>query len=399
MPKNRLIGLITTYFLFLTGAFADIISFKYSEKPDSFPQIILDSIYLKSNLKYDIYIAPITEFPLFNPVDGFLIQTNIGVRFKLNNPVLFSVRPRYSFHRKCFYGDAEFSFFFHKSKNSSTLLRFSGGNFLNQVNEPYRKNEQIISIINVLEGINPLLFIERKYLKLQMKHYFLEDFSFFLSSEFADRSYLNNYAFKNFNFSPNEPIGNFDFKDKSFLQMLEFSYRSLITVSYKKGLKGFLNSESDFEFVELELSQGFKLNEIARFDFSFFSGKFFNQDFIHFNDYYHFPTGRTLKSINPVISTFRLLDYYSFSTNNYFHRIHMQIQTGHFLLTRLNVLKKSKILENLFVNLAVTKNLNPFFEIGYALDRVFKSFRLEIVTGRMDGKWLGPRLILGPVSL
>lgn len=399
MPKNRLIGLITTYFLSISCIYAKLISLKYFEKSDSFPQLILDSIYLKSNLKYDIFTAPLTKIPLFNPVDGFLIQTNIGVRFKLNNPVLLSVRPRYAFHRKCFYGDAEFSFYFHKSKNSSTLLRVSGGNFLNQVNEPYRKNEQFISIINVFEGINPLLFIERKYFRLQMKHFFLENFNLFLSSEFADRSYLNIYPFKNFNFSKNKPMGNYDFKDKSFLQMLGFSYRSLFTISYKKGFKGFLNSESDFDFVQLELSQGFKLNEIARFDLSFFSGKFFNKDFIHFNDYYHFPTGRTLKSFNPVISTFRLLDYYNYSTNNYFHRIHLQLQTGHFLFTRLNILKKSKILENLFVNVAVTENLNPFIEIGYALDRVFKFFRMEIVTGRMDGNWLGPRIILGPVSI
>jgi hypothetical protein len=65
----------------------------------------------------------------------------------------------------------------------------------------------------------------------------------------------------------------------------------------------------------------------------------------------------------------------------------------------LPFLKKGKNLENIFVNVAITDRLKPFFEVGYALDHVFKKFRLEIVTGRLDGKWLGPRIILGPVSL
>ena len=123
------------------------------------------------------------------------------------------------------------------------------------------------------------------------------------------------------------------------------------------------------------------------------------QEFLHFNDFYHFPTGRTLKTSHPVISTFRLLPYYEFSTNNYFHRIHIQTQTSDFLLSKWSFVKKSKVLENLFINLAITDKLQPFLEMGYALDNILKNFRLEIVSGRYDGKWLGPRIILGPTSL
>jgi hypothetical protein len=394
-----LIWFIATYLFLVKYAFAGVSKLNSLEHRDSFPEIILDSIYLKSNLKYDIYLAPLSEIPLFNPIDGFLIQTNIGASIKLNNPVALSFRPRYAFHRKYFYGDADFSFFLYKKEKSSTLFIMSGGNFLNQVNEPFRKNEQTISILNVLKENNPLLFIERKFLKLHVKQYFLKNISLTLSSEFAHRSYLNNYPFKYFNFLPNKPIGNYDLRDKSFLHTLQFSYSPLFTISYKKGVKGFLKSESDFDFVQLEISHAIKLNKMARVDFSLLSGRFLTQNFIHFNDFYHFPTGRTLKSSHPIISTFRLLDYYNFSTNNYFHRIHFQAQAQNLLLSRLPFLKKGKNLENIFVNVAITDRLKPFFEVGYALDHVFKKFRLEIVTGRLDGKWLGPRIILGPVSL
>jgi hypothetical protein len=79
--------------------------------------------------------------------------------------------------------------------------------------------------------------------------------------------------------------------------------------------------------------------------------------------------------------------------------MHVQAQMNNFLLSKLTILKKSNILENLFINIAVTDKLKPFLEMGYALDNIFKIFRLEIVTGRLEGKWLGPRIILGPTSL
>lgn len=399
MLKNRLIWFIATYFFLVKETFGEVSEVNSFEYIDSFPKIILDTFYLKSNLKYDVYLAPLSEIPLFNPIDGFLIQTNIGARINLNNPVSLSFRPRYAFHRKCFYGDLDFLIFLHKRKNSSTLLKMSGGNFLNQVNEPFRKNEQIISILNVLEGFNPLLFMERKYLKFQIKQSFFDYFSLLATLEFADRTYLNSYQFKNFRFSPNIPLEGYNLNDKAFIQTFEFSYTPLFTIAYKKGVKGFMGSESDFDFIQLELSHAIKFNKKGRLDLSFISGRFLSQKFIHFNDYYHFPTGRTLKSSNPLSSSFRLLAYYSFSTKNYFHRFHFQIQSSDFLLSRFPLLKRGKILENLFVNVAITDQLNPFIEVGYSLDHILKICRLEIVAGRFDGKWLGPRIILGTFGL
>jgi hypothetical protein len=160
-----------------------------------------------------------------------------------------------------------------------------------------------------------------------------------------------------------------------------------------------MKSESNFDYLELDLSQSFVIKKLGRLDMNLSAGKFMQQEFLHFNDFYHFPTGRTLKTSHPVISTFRLLPYYEFSTNNYFHRLHLQVQMDNFLLNRLTVLKKSNIPENLFINIAFTDKLKPFLEMGYALDNILKNFRLEIVSGRYDGKWLGPRIILGPTSL
>lgn len=399
MLRLRLVGLICTINLNLHFLFAENAIPFSSTKVDSFPSFFLDSLNLSLNEKWVISLSPLTNVPLFNPIDGFLIQTGVTTRFKDDKPVEFSLIPRYAFQRKSFYAMANLSAFVHKDDSNSTQFLFSGGNFLQQVNQPYIKNEQIISIVNVLDGVNPLLFIENKFLKVQIKQTLFSNFIFHVSSEFADRTYLENHTFQTLKFKSNKPIESFNLSDKALIHTLSLSYSPILSINYKKGIPGFLKSESNFDYIELAFSQLFNLKKFGRIDFNIISGKFLKQEFIHFNDFYHFPTGRTLKTRYPIVSTFRLLPYYEFSTNNYFHRIHLQIQTADFLLSRWSFIKKSKILENLFINIAITDKLQPFIEMGYALDNILKNFRLEIVSGRYDGKWLGPRIILGPTSL
>jgi|GEM_PF-1240803 len=399
MLRLRLVAFIFAINLNLHFLFAgNVIPFP-TTTIDSFPSLFLDSFHLHFKDHWDISLSPLSNVPLFNPIDGFLLQTGFTTRFNNDKPVEFSLIPRYAIQRKSFYAMADLSAFIYKDDINSTQLFFSGGNFLHQVNQPFLKNEQIISIINILDGINPLLFTEKKFLKIQLTQTLHYKFKLSLASEFADRAYLDNHSFQRWNFSPNEPYVSFNLKDKAFINTFSISYFPFLIVTYKKGISGFLKSESNFDYLEWALSQSFKIKDFGRIDLNLTSGKFFEPKFIHFNDFYHFPTGRTLKTNHPIISTFRLLPYYNFSTNNYFHRIHVQAHMSKFLLSRLTLLKKSNIPENLFINLAVTDSLQPFIEMGYAVDNILKNFRLEIVSGLLDGKWVGPRIILGPSSL
>jgi hypothetical protein len=398
MLRLRLFGFFFAINLNLNFLYANTSLSSTLASIDSFPEVFLDSIHLRVNNHLDISLSPMSNVFLFNPIDGFLLQTGFKSTFNTKRPMAFSLHPRYAIQRKTLYAEAEFSAVIFKDEINSSQLFFSAGNFLTQVNQPFIKNEQIISVINVLDGVNPLLFIEKKFFKVQLNQTLFSNFIFHASSEFADRNYLENYTFQRWNFKRNEPLESFKLRDKALIHTFSLSYSPFLTINYKNGMPGFLQSESNFNYLELALSQSFNVKKFGRIDVNLTSGKFMQQEFLHFNDFYHFPTGRTLKTSHPVISTFRLLPYYEFSTNNYFHRIHIQTQTSDFLLSKWSFIKKSKVLENLFINLAITDKLQPFLEMGYALDNILKNFRLEIVSGRYDGKWLGPRIILGPTS-
>jgi hypothetical protein len=366
---------------------------------DTFPKILLDTLNWHLNQKWILHLDPISSIPLFNPIDGFLLQTGLKTIFNQSIPFEIYIKPRYAIHRKMFYGEAEFSIYLQKNREKATQWLISGGNFLKQVNQPFIKNEQIISLINLLEGIHPLLFVEKKYINLSIKQSFESPINIAASSMLADRTYLENHRFQWSTFRPNEPLYSFPLKDKSFVNSLTINYGSTLSLHYKKGIAGMVKSQSDFDYLELAFSKLFHLKEKGRIDLNYITGIFFTRNFIHFNDFYHFPTGKTLKTSHPVVTTFRLLDYYQFSTNQYFHRMHLQVQVYEFLWSKLNFLKKQNISENLFINLAVTEKKQPFLELGYALDDILKKIRLEIVIGRYQGAWLGPRIILGPTSL
>lgn len=209
MTPIKLFYLITTYILLSQVSIANTIYFNESEKTDSFPQLLLDSIYIKSNLRFKLFLEPISEMPLFNPIDGFLVQTKLGINFNNNKKYSVLIRPRYAFNRKKLYAEGEMSGFFHKGKAYSTFFNFSVGNFLNQLNEPFRKNEQIIGLINVTEAKNPLLFVENKFWKFQITQSVLSNISFLASTEHLNRTYLDNFSFTRFNFSSNQPLGQF----------------------------------------------------------------------------------------------------------------------------------------------------------------------------------------------
>jgi hypothetical protein len=273
MLRLRSFGCFLTICLNLNFLSAENAILFSSTKRDSFPEVFLDSLHLHFKDDWVISLSPFSNVPLFNPIDGFLIQTGFTTRFNVDKPVEFSLKPRYAIQRKSFYAVADLSAFVYKDDSNSTQLLFSGGNFLQQVNQPFIKNEQIISIINVLDGINPLLFTEKKFLKIQIAQTLHSKFKLSLASEFADRTYLQNHSFQRWNFSPNEPYEPFNLKDKTFINTVSITYFPFLIITYKKGISGFLKSESNFDYLEWALSQSFKIKDFGRIDLNVTSGK------------------------------------------------------------------------------------------------------------------------------
>src|SRR5690606_5134030 len=92
-----------------------------------------------------------------------------------------------------------------------------------------------------------------------------------------------------------------------------------------------------------------------------------------------------LTSIKPA-GSFRLLDYYQYSTNKTYFSAHTYYQFRKFMLTHIPEVRFAGLKESLFVNYLKTGQSPHYYEVGYSLENIFRVFRLEAAASFTDGQ-------------
>src|SRR5258708_22655550 len=90
----------------------------------------------------------------------------------------------------------------------------------------------------------------------------------------------------------------------------------LFTLDYRKGFNSVLGSEVKFDQIELGIKHGIRLGVRGKLDVALKAGKFLNADKLFFMDYQHFLGNRTPFVTTDPVGSFRLLDYYRYSTGD-----------------------------------------------------------------------------------
>ncbi|MEM9824530.1 MAG: DUF5686 family protein [Bacteroidota bacterium] len=116
-------------------------------------------------------------------------------------------------------------------------------------------------------------------------------------------------------------------------------------------------------------------------------GFFFNADDMFFPDYQHFAGNQTLLTTADPVGSYRLLDYYLYSTNDFYLNAHAHYQFRKFLFTPFDWIHFLGIKENVFVSYLYADTNNNYLEAGYSLDNILRIFRIEFVTSWMDWKY------------
>jgi hypothetical protein len=105
-------------------------------------------------------------------------------------------------------------------------------------------------------------------------------------------------------------------------------------------------------------------------------------------DYKHFLGNLTPFSTNDPVGSFRLLDYYLFSTSDKYFVANVHYQFRKFLVTTIPYVRLAGIRENIFVNYLKTPTSQNYTELGYSIDGILRIFRLEAAAAFRDGKYL-----------
>jgi hypothetical protein len=108
---------------------------------------------------------------------------------------------------------------------------------------------------------------------------------------------------------------------------------------------------------------------------------------MYFMDYKHFLGNRTPFSTADPVGSFRLLDYYTYSTPDHYLAGNVYYQFRRFLVTSFPFVRMMGIRENIFVNYLATPTSKNYTEVGYSIDGILRFLRLEGAVSFQDGKY------------
>ncbi|MBT1701347.1 carboxypeptidase-like regulatory domain-containing protein [Fulvivirgaceae bacterium PWU4] len=368
----------------------------------------------------------------FNTVEGWNIiyKVAVGTVLKDTNRTRLSITPvlRYSFEREKLLGYATF-----RVSNKKYRLEIEKGRYVEQ----YNQDHPILPLVNTFTTLllekNLMKIYERDYLDVRYRRVLNPFVTVTTQWTWASqrKELFNNSNYKLINnnkiegYTPNRPandeapdtgtsLGNTGFANHpaiigaigiSARPWLKYRIRNgfkyaipnsspTLTFDYRKGLK---NSESDVDFDHLELGMKheFKMGARGRVDLSFRGGMFVNANKVYFMDYKHFLGNRTPFITSDPVGSFRLLDYYQYSTADKYFVGSVHYRFRKLLVSTIPYVRMAGIRENIFVNYLATPTSHNYTELGYSIDGILRIFRLEAAASFRNGKYIDTGFRIG----
>lgn len=358
-------------------------------------------------------IAPHTNFRIYTPLTGFNTVEGFNLIYKLalgtvvqdthKTRIILTPAVRYAFSREKFSGYGNLTI-----RNRKFQFEAEGGRYIRQFNG----DEPILPVVNTFTT----LFLEKNLMKLY-EHDFIDlrlskrlnpfvtvntTWSWAQRSELTNHSNYKLINHKNIEgYTPNKPV-NTELTDTGFPQHTAFvglvgitaqpwlKYRMrngrkyaiessspVIQVSYRKGFPDLAGSDVDFNHVEAGVKHRFRAGGRGYVIAALQAGMFFDNDRMYFMDFKHFPGNRTPFVTGDPVGSFRLLDYYQYSTSDRYLMVNVHYQFRKFLVTTIPYVRLAGIRENVFINHLSTPATRGFTEVGYSIDGILRIFRLE----------------------
>lgn len=343
----------------------------------------------------------------FNPVDGYLLDRDLFIwkyNFKSQRRIGFIPTAQYSFARKTFMGNLNISSFYAPKARGSISIN------VGKLNDDFNNNNPMSALMNTITTLTIVDSYKRLYNKefLNISNTIDVTNGLTLSNtfEFAKRFEMqNNSTYKMFNpyrreYSENIPFQGIDSTlvqshTASFLKtslsytpqyyfrldgrkkVMLYSKYPTFTATITQGLKGLMNSITDYTLAEFSVSQSKKFGLIDNINYYVGTGKFISKNTIKFADFKHFNTIPFLLGGRTSTNTFRLLNYYTSSSSDYYVEAHLGIEDNNILLKRIPFFGRKAWTESLRTSFLTNENTSNYIELGYGLNKLFLFLNLE----------------------
>ena len=285
----------------------------------------------------------------FNPVEGFNITDSIGYRIRgENNTFGTSLRARYAFARSRFSPVGKIFFSTSKKTLNSTSFEIQGGRYIFQFNERQPIGEWLNTYLSLIRGANYIRWYEKDFARFDWKTAIGSNWAFDAGFEWAHRTHLANrttqtwFPDENHSYGTNDPNAEelalpLPTREKAAIFRLGITARPwqkyqvrngkktplegtspTLSLSYRKGIEGLWQSQVHYDYLEAGFHNYFRTGAYGTLDVRVEGGIFLNNTNVGFADYRHF-MGNQIAAItaDPTMS-YRLLDYYVYSTRDKF---------------------------------------------------------------------------------
>ena len=140
------------------------------------------------------------------------------------------------------------------------------------------------------------------------------------------------------------------------------------SATWQKGVSGVFNSNSDFDRIAFSIRQEIETGFLQRFNYYIVGGTFVNRKSLFFPDFQHFNTLEMPVTISLSQQSFKLLEYYRYSTSGKYFVAHAHYETP-FLLLKFLPYIGDRILwrEGVQLNYLHTGEIKNYTEFGYTI--------------------------------
>ncbi|POY34816.1 hypothetical protein C3K47_18430 [Solitalea longa] len=350
----------------------------------------------------------------FNTVEGVNLTLRGSFRKNYESRQNYSIIPeiRYGFSNQHFNGNVQAYYHFDPVKSGSVSLKI--GTEVVDFNNQGSMTPLFNTYNTLVYASNYMKLYERQFVTASFSRELANGVQFNAIVDYAKRLPLVNSNFYSFKpepeheFTANNPYYGLN-NDPAFVknQALTVTLGTIITfgseyvtrpdgkfyvgskwpklaLNYRGGLP-VLNSDVDYHMVSARLyDSGIRLGLLGNVAYSVGAGKFLSSTSAWFMDYMQFKGNRVTFYEGSSSSVFRFLDYYGYSTQDYYLEGHAEHNFSGFFMNKIPLLRKLRLEEIVGANYLQTEKLNSHTELYLGLQRLL--FRAEFGFSWMDGK-------------
>jgi hypothetical protein len=353
--------------------------------------------YTYSNLKRNSswYFYPLSKTIFYNPTEswGVDLKARYTKNYNFKRALEFEPNIRYATENKSLNINAELTYRTDTLMHESFTIR-AGSDFLD-LNNRGSINLFYNTLTSLFNNKNYLRQYKSNFLSLGAQRELVDGFlvtgGIEIARRYPVRNRLNDSTFADFNdqipgsqnfFPVNNALSfetNFSYTYGQHYtrrpdgKIYETARYPTIKLTYRKGIKGVLNSAVNYDYAAVDLYQDkFKTGLIGYSSYYFSTGKFLKTGSLFFPDLKHF-TGNQTAIYNPLFPNFHFLDYYSYATNDKYFEAHYEHNFAGAIFKKIPLLRRLS-LEEIIGGAYLSQPLKNYKEAYIGIQRLIFRF-------------------------